>query len=64
MMYNYGSEVPEAQYAVSWKGIWGNKNGKLMITCSQPRHGEIIVNSIMGRWFSFDGASLQGTTLM
>jgi len=49
MMYNYGSEVPEAQYAVSWKGIWGNKNGKLMITCSQPRHGEIIVNSIMGR---------------
>lgn len=65
MTYNHGSkEVPGALYAVSWKGIWSNKKGKVMITYSQPKHSEIIANSMMGRWFSFNGASLQRATLM
>lgn len=50
MTYSHGSkEVPGAPNAVSWKGIWGNKKGKVMITCSQPKRSEIIVNSMMGR---------------
>lgn len=50
MTYNRGSkEVPGALNAVIWKGIWGIKKGKVMIKCSQPKHSEIIVHSMMGR---------------